>query len=411
MEFAKTVYNHMEKLEITFIPKLIFKFIDYLCNIFIKLSRDRMKGLLTEIDCKESLSTLYTILSKCNVLLAPYIPHLAEYYNHIMHSSISQDNYESIHLQQIDINNILYFQINDELLNGFYSVNELLESVRNLRQQTNKPIFYPIGKIELYTESNIIIHFEDIICRELNAKQLIIKPIEYLQKNYKANKGLLGKQYKKDAHIYVQKIESGDITWDGCIPEYYTFTYNINLLLNKSKSVDFSDNKISTPTIAKSQSMDLTKGLSVDLSVDLSLDLLDSMSNSIENTENTVGMTFNYMNQNGIYKQSIVYIDTLTTIEFDIEAEHNNIRRQINEIRKTMGIKIFNKVEITFEKNDYWNEFLSYPTGKYNESLSLLSNRLNATIKFQDKLKDYNIIKTFNNKILYVSIKIIINLI
>jgi len=355
MEFAKTVYNHMEKLEITFISKLIFKFIDYLCNIFIKLSRDRMKGLLTEIDCKESLSTLYTILSKCNILLAPFIPHLAEYYNYIMHVSISNNNYESIHLQQIDINNILSFQLNDELLNGFYSVNELLESVRNLRQQSDKPMFYPISKIELYTDSNIISQFEDIICRELNAKQLIIKPIEYLEKNYKANKGLLGKQYKKDAHIYVQKIESGDITWDGCIPEYYTFTYNINSLQENS----------------------------------------------------SIGITFNYMNQNGIYKQSIVYIDTLSTIEFDIEAEHNNIRRQINEIRKTMGIKIFNKVEITFEKNDYWNEFLSYPTGKYNESLSLLSNRLNATIKFQDKLKDYNIIKTFNNKILYVSINLI----
>ena len=349
MEFAKTVYNHMEKLEITFIPKLIFKFIDYLCNIFIKLSRDRMKGLLTEIDCKESLSTLYTILSKCNILLAPFIPHLAEYYNYIMHVSIAQDNYESIHLQQIDINNILSFQLNDELLNGFYSVNELLESVRNLRQQSDKPMFYPISKIELYTDSNIISQFEDIICRELNAKQLIIKPIEYLEKNYKANKGLLGKQYKKDAHIYVQKIESGDITWDGCIPEYYTFTYNINSLQGNS----------------------------------------------------SIGMTFNYINQNGIYKQSIVYIDTLSTIEFDIEAEHNNIRRQINEIRKTMGIKIFNKVEIIFEKNDYWDEI-------NNESLYLLSNRLNATIKFQDKLEDYNIIKTFNNKILYVSINLIL---
>jgi hypothetical protein len=250
-------------------------------------------------------------------------------------------------------------------------------------------MFYPISKIELYTDSNIISQFKDIICRELNAKQLIIKPIEYLEKNYKANKGLLGKQYKKDAHIYVQKIESGDITWDGCIQDYYTFTYNINSL-NKSKSVDLSDNKTSTP-VARSKLMDLIE--------------------NSDNTENNVGITFNYMNQNGIYKQSIVYIDTLSTIEFDIEAEHNNIRRQINEIRKTMGIKIFNKVEITFEKNDYWNEFLSYPTGKYNESLSLLSNRLNATIKFQDKLKDYNIIKTFNNKILYVSIKIIINLI
>jgi hypothetical protein len=265
-----------------------------------------------------------------------------------MHVSISQNNYESIHLQQIDINNILSFQINDELLNGFYSVNELLESVRNLRQQSDKPMFYPINKIELYTDSNIINQFEDIICRELNAKHLIIKPIEYLEKNYKANKGILGKQYKKDAHIYVQKIESGDITWDGCIPEYYTFTYNINSLQEKS----------------------------------------------------SIGMTFNYMNQHGIYKQSIVYIDTITTSEFDIEAEHNNIRRQINEIRKTMGIKIFNKVEIIFEKNEYWDEM-------NNESLCLLSNRLNATIKFQDKLKDYNIIKTFNNKILYVSITLI----
>ena len=348
MEFAKTVYNHMEKLEITFIPKLIFKFIDYLCNIFIKLSRDRMKGLLTEHDCKESLATLYTILSKCNILLAPFIPHLAEYYNYIMYISITNNNYESIHLQQIDINNILSFQINDELLNGFYSVSELLESVRNLRQQSDKPMFYPISKIELYTDSNIISQFEDIICRELNAKQLIIKPIEHLEKNYKANKGLLGKQYKKDAHIYVQKIESGDITWDGCISDYYTFTYKIN---------------------------------------------------SLQETF-SIGMTFNYMNQNGVYKQSIIYIDTLSTIEFDIEAEHNNIRRQINEIRKTMGIKIFNKVEIIFEKNDYWDEMS-------NESLHLLSNRLNATIKFQDKLIDYNIIKTFNNKILYVLITLI----
>lgn len=50
-------------------------------------------------------------------------------------------------------------------------------------------------------------------------------------------------------------------------------------------------------------------------------------------------------------------------------------------------------------KNDYWDEI-------NNESLYLLSNRLNATIKFQDKLINYNIIKTFNNKILDVSINL-----
>jgi valyl-tRNA synthetase len=135
----------MENLELTSIPTHIYRFIDILCNTFIKLSRDRMKGHISELSQMESTSTLYFILKDFNKLLAPFIPHLAEYFD----KSLSHDKLNSIHLQTIDINYILEYQLDKNLLNGFYSVNELLETVRNLRQNINKPIFYPLDKLEL----------------------------------------------------------------------------------------------------------------------------------------------------------------------------------------------------------------------------------------------------------------------
>jgi valyl-tRNA synthetase len=77
MEFANLVYMNMDKLEITYIPNLIYRFIDNLCNVYIKLSRDRMKSE----NYMESLSTLHWVLKQMNLLLAPFTPHLAEYFN------------------------------------------------------------------------------------------------------------------------------------------------------------------------------------------------------------------------------------------------------------------------------------------------------------------------------------------
>jgi isoleucyl-tRNA synthetase len=349
IEFSQNIYKHMEKLEITYIPNLIFKFIENICNVFIKLSRDRMKCQLSELDCNESLSTLYSILSKCNILLSPFLPHLAEYYNNIIfnniHNYIGKDiRYESIHMQTIDVDYIKQIKINDNLLNGFYSVNELLECVRNLRQQLNKPIFYPINFIELYTDSEIISEYSDIICKELNIKKLIVYSTNKLQRLYKPNKGLIGKIYKKDGVLFSNKIENGDITWDGCNPTLYTFSY------------------------------------------------------IIDKKENMIGAKFDYLDYNDKQLQAIVYIDTTSTKENDIDAEINNIRRQVNAHKKNMGFKIFHKVEIIFEKNNYFSELSC-------ETLNLLTQRLISPIKFEDKLNDYNVITTFNGKVLHVLIK------
>ena len=69
------IYKCMEQLELHLIPNIIYKYIDYICNYYIKLSRERMKSQVSYNDTIESLSTLNYILNKSNILLAPFIPH------------------------------------------------------------------------------------------------------------------------------------------------------------------------------------------------------------------------------------------------------------------------------------------------------------------------------------------------
>jgi isoleucyl-tRNA synthetase len=100
MKFIETtqyIYKHMENLELTNIPGHIYRFIDILCNTFIKLSRDRLKGILSVDDHNEATSTLYYVLKDFNKLLVPFMPHLVEYFNKI----ITHEDTTSIHLQTI----------------------------------------------------------------------------------------------------------------------------------------------------------------------------------------------------------------------------------------------------------------------------------------------------------------------
>jgi superoxide dismutase len=145
---------------------------------------------------------------------------------------------------------------------------------------------------------------------------------------------------------YIQLIEQGNISWEGCKPEYYTYEYIIHPI--------------------------------------------DQM----------IGTKFSYLNWSGKIAQAVVYLNTITTLENDMEAEINNIRRQVNSFRKDMGLKIFNKVEIIFEHNEYWSMM--------NDTLmNMLTTRLVANITFSDKLDEFKLIETFNGKEIKVYIQVL----
>ena len=350
-EFSNQIYKHMEKLELTYIPNLIYKFIDTLCNTYIKLSREKMKGLDIE-----SLYTLYTVQKRFNLLLAPFMPHLAEHFNNMLPSVNNANN--SIHLSCINMNTL---NVDRKLLDGFSCMNELIETVRNLRQQVNKPVYFPVNTVELYINNCSIAdisEFSTVVCKELNVKNLVIKPLELKSVTYIPNKANIGKIYKKDASRIVELIEKGILDYDNVKIDMSCYTMGVPQYMIEDKC-DMIKSQFSY--------------------------ILDS-SSSKENYPTLLDK-----------KQAIVYMSTLSTEDNIIEAEINNIRRQVNNLRKEMGLKISNKVTIIFENNKYWN----YLNDVYRE---MLVNRLVADVKFQDTLEEYKEIVTFNGKTLKVLI-------
>ena len=344
--FVNSVRKHMDNLEIAFVPNHIYKFIDNLCNVFIKLSRERMKYLHSETDCKEALSTLYWILNKSNKVFAPFMPHLAEHCEKSLYSCFNDKDYTSVHLQEFNYDEFNEYKIDATLMSGIYSLNEVLETVRSLRLQIEKPVYYPLNNIDLYTDNLDIGEFKTVICIELNIKNINIYPTRLLNKQYKSNRKVLGKIYKKDVNKYIEMIESGNISFDGCQLEYYT-----------------SEIKY-------------------------------------ENKDNMIGKLFTYKNEINEFIQSVVYLDTQTNEDNDNEAEINNIRRQVNIIRKDMGLKIYNKIIVTFENNDFWET-------QSEELKEKLSTRLIATIKYQDFIDTFKVLQTYKGKELKVQITII----
>jgi isoleucyl-tRNA synthetase len=288
-----TIYKHLESLELMPIPNLIYKYIDQLCNTYIKLSRDRLKSQSTREDSIESLQTLGYVLKQTNILLVPFMPHLSEHF----HRELSQTTIAtSIHLEYIDIHRQVY--VDSTILDSVYSLGEVFETVRNLRVKLNTPILYPLENIVIYTDNFGLLAYEDVIKKELNIKGLSVKSLDSLQKKYLPNKGTLGKLFKARASEMAKYIEEGLIEQPFLTRECYNIEY------------------------------------------------------VLEELEGMISAKFDYYVDDKQH-EGVIYLANSLTDSNKIEAEVNNIRRQINILRKEFGFKLYDKVAIEFLRNKF----------------------------------------------------------
>jgi isoleucyl-tRNA synthetase len=288
-----TIYKHLEALELMPIPSLIYRYIDQLCNTYIKLSRDRLKSQTTREDSLESLQTLGYVLKHTNILFVPFMPHLSEHFQReLSHISTAP----SIHLEYIDINDKV--TVDSTIVDSVYSLGEVFETVRNLRVRLNTPILYPLDNIVIYTDNFGLLAYEDVIKKELNIKHLTVKPLDSLQKKYLPNKGALGRLFKARAAEMAKYIEDGHLQQPGLTKECYNIEY------------------------------------------------------VLEDLEGMNSAKFDYYVDDRRY-EGVIYLSNSVTGSNKIEAEVNNIRRQVNLLRKELGFKLYDKVSIEFLRNQF----------------------------------------------------------
>lgn len=178
-------------------------FIDLLNNWYIRRSRRRFWRSENDGDKVEAYSTLYRVLRRLSMSLAPVAPFITD----AMWRNLGTDpsgaaHPESIHLAAFPEYDGRYRD--EDLEWKMATVRKAVTMGRSLRYQHNLKIRQPLAAVHLVTreqkERAVLLEMEDIIRDELNVKDVIFRDDEedLVEYQAKANFRVLGKELGKD---------------------------------------------------------------------------------------------------------------------------------------------------------------------------------------------------------------------
>jgi isoleucyl-tRNA synthetase len=184
-------------------------FIDSLNNWYIRRSRRRFWRSENDSDKIEAYATLYRVLKRLALCLAPVAPFITET---IWKNLRDGDDPISVHLASFPEYDERY---RDEALEWKMSaIRKAVSMGRALRYQHNLKIRQPLASVQLVTrdprERAVLLEMEDIIREELNVKEVIFRDDEEDLVSYKAkaNFRVLGKELGKDMKQGAEIIEN-----------------------------------------------------------------------------------------------------------------------------------------------------------------------------------------------------------
>ncbi len=208
----KTYRENFEKLHLFNVARELHKFIvEDLSRWYITLIRPRT---WIEEESEEKLSayaTLYEIISKLSILLAPIVPHIAEE----IHTRFVKPfkDIESVHLERMIEHD--ESRINKELEDEMRIVREIIEASYSARDKRKIKRRWPLKEIIIETKDS----FVEKACKDL--KEIILKQgnffdIKIVRKfgdiRFSLNEKLIGITFKKKAKRILQELKSRKIT-------------------------------------------------------------------------------------------------------------------------------------------------------------------------------------------------------
>jgi len=173
-------------------------FIDALNNWYIRRSRRRFWRSENDGDKVEAYSTLYRVLRRLALCMAPVTPFITE----TMWRNLRGDGPQSVHLAMYPTYDERYRD--EDLEWKMDAVRKAVTMGRSLRYQHNLKIRQPLASVQLVTrdarERAVLLEMEELIRDELNVKQVVFRDDEedLVEYQAKANFRVLGKELGKD---------------------------------------------------------------------------------------------------------------------------------------------------------------------------------------------------------------------
>jgi isoleucyl-tRNA synthetase len=227
------INKYMDDYKVDKVIMLLIEYIEDLTNWYIKLNRDRIRGLSTIEERNTALSVLYKVLNTYVKCATPFMPFLSESIYSLFHDT-------SVHL--CDYPKGLYY--NEESINKFNIFKDVVRNIRNIRNGLTNSAKIPIYKVIIYHNSlefiNIVKTFEDIIKEETNCLK------DNLEYKIIPNMKTLGKKCRNNINTIKEKLMSTSISYkQELVIDGYNITiddYEIEMI---PKLVSISQNMVS----------------------------------------------------------------------------------------------------------------------------------------------------------------------
>ena len=231
-ELVENIKSHMEEYKVDKAISDLLSFVEDLANWYIKLNRDRIRGLNGNDERNMSLSVLYKVLVTYIKAFAPFTPFLSDYLYDYM-KVFSDKNTVSVHYCSYpesimkDYNSMIKFNI----------LKDVIKNIRTMRYSTGT---HTSMKIPIY--KSIIFHndpeyidtvkfFEEAIKEEVNCIEMEYNSLaDNLLYKIIPNPKSLGKRFKTEATSVKEKLINLDpelvsiLYHDGC----KTFNFELN---------------------------------------------------------------------------------------------------------------------------------------------------------------------------------------
>ena len=196
------IIEKMKIFEITFLTREIQSFVDELSNWYVRRSRRRFWKSQNDFDKLSAYFTLYEVLKKLMLLLAPFTPFFAETLYCNLVKDILVDAKESVHLEDYPEPNVKY--VDEKLIEDMELIINVTSLGRAARKISKIRVRQPLSKLVVYVENSeekgIITKNSSVIKEELNVKdvELTDNISEYCAVILKPNLPVLGKKYGKN---------------------------------------------------------------------------------------------------------------------------------------------------------------------------------------------------------------------
>lgn len=241
----------------TVLPRLV-KFIDTLCNWYVRLNRRRLRGeSVDSVDSYSALNTLYNVLFTMIRVSSPFVPFLTEsMYQRLkpyLGQLASQLEYKSVHYLLVpEVNEALIDSNTEKLVNV---MQKIILLGRVIRDRKTMPLRHPLKELVVIVEnyqdiSTDILRVKPYIFEELNVKEfkLTTKREEYgIQMKAKSNFAVLAVKAKdkmKTLNPLIEKMTDSQVQELRNNGKYVLDNYELILddikILPKCDSAQFS---------------------------------------------------------------------------------------------------------------------------------------------------------------------------